>query len=213
MSLKQLYLDTLKCTKCPLHKTRKKVVFGDGPKDANIMMIGEAPGKTEDIMGRTFVGPSGNLIDKLLKKAGLPREDVFFTNTVCCRATKTDTNKFGNIVTLDRPPYKPEIAECWPRLAETIRLVDPLLIVSLGGTAISTLMRKDSSITAIRGTIHTMKIRGVEKDLEYSVLPTLHPAYLLRNPDTSEGGWAQKVLEDFIRAANVNKEAKKWLGN
>lgn len=213
MSLKSLYLEYLNCEKCHLCKKRNKVVFGEGPMSSKIMFVGEGPGQAEDLQGRPFIGKSGKLLDKLMKKVDLPRDEVFFTNAVCCRPTKEEIDKRGRPKTLDRPPTLPEVEACRPRLHETIRLVDPILIVTLGVSATKAVLRKNVTITAIRGTVCSMQIKGKNRDITYSVLPTMHPAYLLRNPDTSEGGWVHKVLEDLSRASSVHKEAKTWLGS
>jgi uracil-DNA glycosylase family 4 len=162
------------CTKCDLHKGRKNAVFGKGPIDAKIMLIGEAPGMEEDIQGVPFVGRAGKKLDGILSEAGIKIDEVFITNVVKCRPP-------GN-----RNPENYEMMKCNPYLLEQIRVIHPEVIVLLGNIALSLVTGSASGITKMRGKI-----------LDYMsipAIPTFHPAYILRNP-----GSEKVVIEDFKR--------------
>lgn len=209
-SLKELYLDYYKCDRCPLHKERGYVVFGEGPKNADVIFVGLAPGETEDIMGKAFIGESGKLLRKMLKNADIEETECFFTNIVACRPWELVEKEWG-VRKEDRKPTSEEIQSCQFRLHEIIRLVDPVIIVALGKVAASSLLRKKAKITAIRGQIGKTVIHGIDRGITYSVMPTLHPAYILRYPDTHPGGWACKMAEDLERVSKIKREAKKWM--
>ena len=183
----------LECTRCPLHETRTKVVFGEGPRSAELMLIGEAPGKEEDQTGSPFVGESGELLNKLLNMAGIPRESIFMTNVVGCRPPR------------NRNPQTAEIKACLPRVYETIYSVDPVVIILMGGVAAKALAGV-TNITANRGMVYTITVPGVERQVPYTALVTLHPAFLLRNPETGPDGWAAKVIEDLRLAGQLVQE-------
>lgn len=164
-----------KCTKCGLHKSRTNAVFGKGPSDARIMLIGEAPGRDEDLQGVPFVGRAGKQLDKILVSAGIDIEEIFITNVVKCRPP-------GN-----RNPEPYEMMKCNPYLLKQIEVIKPEIIVLLGNIALSLVTGKASGITKMRG-----------KKLEYKsvpAIPTFHPAYVIRNPDSEK-----IVIEDFKKA-------------
>lgn len=188
--LKTIAREWMGCQKCPLHEGRNTLVFGDGPQDAKIMIVGEAPGENEDLQGLPFVGQAGEVLNDLLKEAGIRRESVFLTNVVACRPP-------GN-----REPTNQEISACLPRLHDIIYTIDPLIIVAMGNVA-SWALTKKRSITANRGDISVISIPGVTRPVPYPVLLTLHPAFLLRNPDIGKGGWVDLVVEDLKLAAKV----------
>jgi len=144
------------CHRCPLGYTRNRLVFGVGAADAKVMLIGEAPGKNEDLTGEPFVGAAGRFLDELLSHAGLERADVYITNVVKCRPP-------GN-----RNPAPVEIATCAPFLAEQLRLVAPRVVVTLGNFATRSVLSTTEPITALRGTLQS--VSGVD------VLPVFHPA-------------------------------------
>jgi uracil-DNA glycosylase len=169
---------SLGCPRCALAKTRTRVVFGEGNPTADVLVVGEAPGQEEDRSGRPFVGKAGKLLDLLLMTAGFERESVFICNVLKCRPP-------GN-----RNPQPDEVEACSPYLLRQVELVKPRVIVAFGTFAAQTLLGSDVSIGRLRGKLH--QYQGVP------LVPTYHPAALLRNP-----GWARAVWEDLQRARAV----------
>jgi len=170
------------CRRCKLSQKRTHIVFGEGNPDARLMFIGEAPGREEDVQARPFVGEAGMLLTRLIEKMGLKREDVYIANVVKCRPP------------MNRDPEKDEIQQCREFLERQIDIIRPDIIMSLGRIAASTLMGNERlKITAIRGKI--FDYRGIP------LVPTFHPAYLMRNPKDKWLTWndAQKVLERLER--------------
>lgn len=160
------------CTKCDLSLTRRSVVFGEGYERADLVFIGEAPGEEEDLQGRPFVGRAGRLLDRLIARTGLSREDVFICNVLKCRPP-------GN-----RDPQNHQIEACKGYLLEQIDRIEPRVICVLGRHAHNTLFDVDERITKIRGQLRDW--RGT------AVLSTFHPSFLLRN-DSRTG----EALEDM----------------
>jgi len=172
----------LACVKCPhLASSRKTVVFGVGSIDAQLMFVGEAPGADEDEQGEPFVGKAGQLLTKIIQATGLSRADVYIGNILKCRPD-TPGQSAGN-----RKPTADEMTTCIPYLHEQIDLIRPKVIVALGATAVEGLLGKTLGITKLRGTWKTY--RGTP------LMPTYHPAYLLRNQAMSE---KRKVWEDML---------------
>ncbi len=172
----------LACVKCPhLASSRKNVVFGVGSIDAQLMFVGEAPGADEDEQGEPFVGKAGQLLTKIIQATGLQRADVYIGNILKCRPD-TPGQSAGN-----RKPTTDEMATCIPYLHEQIDLIRPKVLVALGATAVEGLLGKTLGITKLRGTWKTY--RGIP------LMPTYHPAYLLRNQAMSE---KRKVWEDML---------------
>lgn len=172
----------MQCVKCPhLAATRKNVVFGVGNIHAELMFIGEAPGADEDEQGEPFVGKAGQLLTKIIEAMGLRRSDVYIGNVLKCRPD-TPGQPAGN-----RKPTAEELKTCLPYLQEQIDLIRPRVLVALGGTAMEGLLGK-SGITKLRGQWHSY--RGIP------LMPTYHPAYLLRNQSLSE---KRKVWEDMLK--------------
>lgn len=170
------------CVKCEhLASSRKNVVFGVGNIDAQLMFVGEAPGADEDAQGEPFVGRAGELLTKIIQAMGLQRSDVYIANILKCRPD-TPGQSAGN-----RKPTPDEMAICVPYLHEQIDLIQPRAIVALGATAIEGLLGKTMGIMKMRGTWKTY--RGTP------LMPTFHPAYLLRNQAMSE---KRKVWEDML---------------
>lgn len=168
------------CTRCPLAKTRNQTVFGEGNPDSDLMLIGEAPGAEEDRTGRPFVGKAGQLLTKILAAIGLERDEVFIANVLKCRPP-------GN-----RNPGPDEVACCFPFLAAQIETVRPRVICTLGAPATRTVLQTERGIGAMRGRTHDYE--GIV------VVPTYHPAYLLRNPADKVKTWhdiqlVQKLLQ------------------
>jgi DNA polymerase len=193
------------CRKCGLCNNRRNMVFGEGNPGADILIVGEGPGAEEDRSGRPFYGESGAVLDRFLDASGLSRtEDIYVTNLVCCRpTTETQHSRTKEMVTENRPPSKEERAVCWPRVRDTIYIVDPLVIVALGKTALSMMTGRAATMSKIRGEMQTMHMMGGKTEVRYPVLPLYHPAFLLRTMDTSDGGpWGQ-TGQDFSVLCHV----------
>lgn len=162
--------EILACTRCPLHAGREQAVPGEGNPHADVLFVGEAPGASEDRAGRPFVGPSGELLDRILSNAmGLQRSDVYIANVAKCRPP-------GN-----RNPEPNEVAACLPYLQQQIDWIRPKVIVCLGRVAAQNLLGVDESVSRLRG-----------RDLAYRDIPvvvTWHPAYLLREPAAKRDTW------------------------
>jgi DNA polymerase len=167
--LSQLREELGECTRCKLHSTRRSIVFGVGADDAPLMFVGEAPGEQEDRRGEPFVGPAGELLDKMIEAMGWRRHDVYIANTLMCRPP-------GN-----RNPQPDELAQCMPFLQAKIASIAPRIIVALGRPAANNLLGTDAPISALRGRFHDR--------MGTKVMPTFHPAYLLREPDRKRDAW------------------------
>ena len=168
----------LGCPRCALAATRRHVVFGEGASDAEVLVVGEAPGADEDASGRPFVGRAGQLLDLLLLASGFRREDVYVCNVLKCRPPQ------------NRNPQPDEVSACSPYLLRQVELVEPRVILAFGAFAAQTLLGTDVSIGRLRGGAH--QYRGVP------LVPTYHPAACLRNP-----GWVRSVWEDLQRARDL----------
>jgi uracil-DNA glycosylase len=173
-TLAQIREDLGQCTRCKLHATRKSIVFGVGAEDAPLMFVGEAPGEQEDLRGEPFVGRAGELLDKMIEAMGWTRQSVYITNILMSRPP-------GN-----RNPQPDEIGACLPFLHAKIQAIAPRVIVALGRPAANTLLGTDAPISALRGKFHDR--HGTK------VMPTFHPAYLLREPDRKRDAWADLKL-------------------
>lgn len=176
-ALKELRERIGDCQRCKLSKNRKNIVFGEGSLKARLMFIGEGPGMEEDIQGRPFVGRAGELLTRMIEKMGLRREDVYIANVVKCRPPN------------NREPEDDEISACMPFLEEQIGIIQPDVIFSLGKVSAHTLLGIKIPISKLRGNFYRYK--GIP------VMPTFHPAYLIRNPNDKWLTWddAQKVLK------------------
>ncbi len=158
------------CTKCPeLSQCRHSVVFGVGSVSAEIMFIGEAPGADEDAQGIPFVGRAGQLLTKIIAAMGYTREEVYITNIIKCRPPE------------NRTPLPEEVANCLPYVLSQIELIQPKVIVALGATALRALLDVQLGITKMRGHWYTFR--------DIPIMPTFHPAYLLRNPAAKREVW------------------------
>jgi len=179
----------LTCRRCALREGARGVVFGEGNPHAAIMFVGEGPGGEEDKLGRPFVGAAGQLLSRILTAAGLAREDVYIANVVKCRPP-------GN-----RQPGREEIAACLPLLERQISLIDPLIIVCLGAVAAQALIRPDFAITKERGRWHELGKR--------LVMPSFHPAALLRDPHKKKAVWEdmQQVVKLYARISGASAES------
>jgi len=180
-----LQAEVMACTRCELHKTRTQAVFGAGNRQADWLIVGEAPGADEDRQGEPFVGRAGQLLTEMLFAAGYPREQVYIANILKCRPP-------GN-----RNPQPHEIASCQDYLWRQIRLVQPKIILAVGAIAANSLLQTDARVGELRGKIHTMP----GQDLP--VVVTYHPAYLLRSPLEKRKVWddlqfARKVYSGVV---------------
>ncbi len=182
-TLDVLYEQIHTCTKCRLAETRTKFVFGVGNPDADILVIGEAPGADEDAQGEPFVGRAGQLLNKILEAIDLKREDVYIANIIKCRPP-------GN-----RRPEADETAHCEPYLYKQIDLIKPKFILALGLTAVETLLKAKFKMGDIRGK--QLSFRGVP------MITTYHPAALLRNPE-----WKRAAWEDIKTLRRLYDESK-----
>ncbi len=169
-SLKEIAARIAECTKCPLHKTRTRAVPGQGSAAPELMFIGEGPGYDEDQQGLAFVGRAGQLLTKIIEAMGFTRDEVFIGNIVKCRPPE------------NRKPLPDEMSACLPYLRAQIEQLNPKLIVALGATAIQGLLQIETvGITKLRG--QWMSYQGID------LMPTFHPAYLLRNPAAKRDVW------------------------
>lgn len=183
----QLYYNSLKeledfigdCDRCKLSKSRKNIVFGEGLPDAGLIFVGEAPGMEEDITGKPFVGPAGRLLTDIIRAMGLTREGVYICNIVKCRPPN------------NRDPEPDEIGICLPFLKAQISLIKPEIICTLGRVSAQSLVDKDFKITRHRGQWH--RFVGIP------LMPTYHPAYLLRYPHAKRQVWEdmQEIMKEL----------------
>ena len=169
------------CQRCRLAQERKHIVFGVGNAAAEILIVGEAPGRDEDLQGEPFVGAAGQLLTKMLKAMGLSRSDVYITNILKCRPPQ------------NRDPERDEVESCEPFLRKQIDAMGPRIIIAMGNFAAKTLLRTTTGITRLRGTFYTY--HGIP------VMPTFHPAYLLRNAEGKRPAWSdlQAVMREMDR--------------
>jgi uracil-DNA glycosylase len=167
------------CTRCKLHKLgRKQIVFGVGNPDADLMFVGEAPGADEDIQGEPFVGRAGQLLTKIIEAIGLKREDVYIANVIKCRPPQ------------NRNPEPDEVDQCQPFLFRQIDRIKPKVIVALGKFAAQSLLKTNEPITRLRGREYKYR--------DAILMPTYHPAYLLRTPSAKREVW-----EDMKRVREI----------
>lgn len=166
------------CTRCPLHESRDKVVFGSGNPDADLMFVGEAPGAEEDRTGLPFVGRSGRLLDQLLAEIGITRAEVFIANVVKCRPPD------------NRDPARAEIEACRSYLERQVQLIEPRLVCTLGNFATKLLSGDPAGITKVHGEAKRAKLGASQ----VMIFPLFHPAAALRSPKYAAG-----LREDFAR--------------
>lgn len=168
------------CTRCRLSEGRRNIVFGEGCEAPQLIFVGEAPGEEEDRLGRPFVGKAGQLLTRIIEAMGMKRQDVYICNILKCRPP-------GN-----RNPLPEEIKLCEPFLLRQIEILQPRIICALGTFAARSLLKTEAPITTLRGNFH--RFRGVK------LMPTYHPAYLLRNPAAKRQVWddVQKIAAELI---------------
>jgi len=178
MNWEELAKDASGCKRCPLHQGRTTVVFGEGNVHSPAMFIGEGPGEHEDLSGRPFVGKAGQLLDKILEAAGIPRDSVYIGNMVKCRPPD------------NRTPQRDEVDACWPYLSRQIALMKPKIIVALGNVPAQFFLKTTQGITKLRGQFYPWK-DGIE------IFAMYHPSYLLRNPSREAGSPKHQTWQDI----------------
>jgi DNA polymerase len=185
-TLEEIWADIGQCTRCPLHEGRTHVVNSEGNRRARLMFVGEAPGADEDIKARPFVGKAGQLLEKIIAAIGLKREDVFIGNVNRCRPPQ------------NRAPLPDEAATCKPFLLREIAAIQPRVIVVLGNTAMKNLLGSKEGITRARGRFQDFM--GIK------VMPTFHPAYLLRDPSKKRETWDDmKRVREYLNSVAAHE--------
>lgn len=176
-TLEEIRAEIGDCKRCRLSEGRTNIVFGVGNPKAKLMFIGEAPGRDEDKQGEPFVGRAGQLLNKIIEAMGMKREEIYIGNIIKCRPPE------------NRPPQPDEVATCIPFLHQQIKFIKPKVIVCLGSTAFQHLLKSEEKISVSRG--QWFDFEGIK------VMPTYHPAFLLRNPDAKKPVWEdmQKVMK------------------
>ncbi|MBN1383594.1 MAG: uracil-DNA glycosylase [Elusimicrobia bacterium] len=190
-SLLELSKTVRNCKKCPLSKSRKNAVFGEGNPRAKLMFVGEGPGFHEDRLGRPFVGRAGQLLDKIIDSMGLKRDDVYIANIVKCHPMidPGDPDKRGN----DRKPSPDEMSACISYLEKQIKLISPKVICALGNVSATVLTGVEAPIGKLRGRFYEYSQSGIR------IMPTYHPAALLRNPNLKRDTWEdiKKIMKEL----------------
>jgi uracil-DNA glycosylase family 4 len=172
--LQQLAETTRHCQQCRLSKSRTQVVFGTGNPEADLVFVGEAPGRDEDEQGEPFVGPAGQLLTRIIEAIGLRREHVYMLNVIKCRPPN------------NRNPLPDELVACRPILQAQLACLQPRVICALGNFAAQALLHTEEKISRLRGRLHRFG--------DMQVMPTYHPAYLLRNPQAKRAVWEDMQL-------------------
>ena len=171
------------CKRCKLYGERHHIVFGEGNPRADLVFVGEAPGRDEDMQGKPFIGRAGQLLTDIIKAMGLERKDVYICNILKCRPPK------------NRNPEPDEIATCEPFLIKQLEAIQPSVICAMGKFAAQTRLKTETAISLLRGRFHSY--HGIK------LMPTYHPAYLLRNPGAKKQVWqdVQMIMEDLQQEA------------
>ncbi|MBI4846448.1 MAG: uracil-DNA glycosylase [Candidatus Omnitrophica bacterium] len=178
--VRQLFEQALACKQCCLYKTRTNLVFGDGNLNAELVFVGEAPGRDEDLAGKPFVGAAGELLAKIIAAMGMSREKVYITNVLRCRPPN------------NRNPLPDEVACCQGYLLKLLEIIKPKAICTLGKFASGTLLNDSRPISSLRGKFYDYA--GAK------LMPTFHPAYLLRNPEDKKIVWADiKKIMSYLK--------------
>lgn len=180
-ALEELQNKALLCEECALFASRRNLVFGKGDPDASLVFVGEAPGMEEDIRGEPFVGRAGTLLTKIIGAMGLKREEVYIANCLKCRPPQ------------NRNPLPSEVIACREFLLKQIEIIGPKVVCCLGKFSAQTLLMSEEPISRLRGKFYDFK--GVK------LMPTFHPAYLLRNPEEKKPVWEDmKKIRDYIKS-------------
>ncbi len=174
------------CRRCGLHTSRTQIVFGTGNPHAELVFVGEAPGREEDLQGQPFVGQAGQLLTRIIEALGWKRPEVYITNVVKCRPPE------------NRNPVPEEITACEPFLIQQLQAIRPRLICALGTFAAQTLLKTEAKISALRGKFHTYQ--GIP------LMPTYHPAFLLRNPLKKREVWEdmKKLKQEYEKLKEIS---------
>jgi uracil-DNA glycosylase family 4 len=173
-SMDEIRVDLGECIRCSLHSHRTHIVFGEGNPSARVVLVGEGPGREEDRLGRPFVGPAGKLLDRIIASMGWRRQDVYICNVIKCRPPR------------NRDPLPDEIEACGPFLRRQLQAIRPQAILALGSFAAQFLLSSQQTISRLRN--HVYQFEGIP------VVPTYHPAYLLRNPLQKRQAWKDVQL-------------------
>lgn len=185
--LKEVAIQAAECTRCEPGQSRSKIVPGEGNPNTRLVFVGEAPGADEDVQGRPFVGRSGKLLEKIINAMGFMRQDIYICNILKCRPPK------------NRPPKREEIEMCLPFLQQQLEIIRPEIIVALGASAAHTLLKNQKPIGELRGRFHDYYTSEGAEPIK--LMPTYHPAYLLRNysVDNRRRVWddMQKVVTEL----------------
>jgi len=179
LTLEDVRADLGECTRCKLHPGRHHIVFGEGNPHADLVFVGEAPGGDEDRQGRPFVGRAGQLLTDIIKAMGMRRDQVYICNILKCRPPQ------------NRNPEPDEIAACEPFLVKQLQVLQPRVICAMGKFAAQTLLKTETAISVLRGRFHFY--HGI------LLMPTYHPAYLLRNPGAKKQVWedVQMIMKEL----------------
>jgi DNA polymerase len=184
-TLKEVRVELGDCKRCKLHRTRRTLVFGEGKEKAVLMFVGEGPGYDEDVQGRPFVGKAGQLLTKIIESIQLRREEVYIANILKCRPPQ------------NRNPEPDEISACRPFLLRQIEAIRPKIICALGTFAAQSLLQTGEKITSLRG--RHFDLDGIR------VIPTYHPAFLLRNPERKKEVWEDmKQIAAWLKELGVS---------
>ena len=175
-SLTDIEDEVRECQLCPLHRSRRKPVFGSGNSKATWLLVGEAPGAEEDRQGLPFVGRAGQLLTAMLRAVGMKRQEIYIANVLKCRPPQ------------NRDPFGAEVQQCELYLHRQIALIQPRLIIAMGRFAAQSLLRSSESIGRLRGIVHQYRDTGIP------LLVTYHPAYLLRQPSDKYKAWSDLKL-------------------
>jgi uracil-DNA glycosylase family 4 len=173
-SMDEIRVDLGECIRCGLHSHRTHIVFGEGHPSARVVLVGEGPGREEDRMGRPFVGPAGKLLDRIIASMGWRRQEVYICNVIKCRPPR------------NRDPLPDEIEACGPFLRRQLQAIRPQAILALGSFAAQFLLSSQQPISRLRNQVY--RFEGIP------VVPTYHPAYLLRNPLQKRQAWKDVQL-------------------
>lgn len=184
MELEEIAERVRSCTRCGLAQGRTNAVPGEGDSNADLVFIGEGPGREEDKQGRPFVGRAGQKLDEIMDSVSLSRDEVFITNVVKCRPPE------------NRNPRAAEISTCFPYLEAQIAAINPELIVTLGNSSTKFLLDTEEGITSIRGQLYDWR-GGIQ------IFPMFHPSYLLRNPSKEKGSPKHKTWKDIQKVQEI----------
>jgi len=195
--IEELKAEAAECRRCELCETRTNVVFGEGNPVTPLVLIGEGPGANEDATGRPFVGRAGQLLDQALRENGITRKHVYICNILKCRASITENGSVRN-----RPPRLSEVNACLPWLQQQLEIIQPLVILCLGGPAANVIIHKDFKMT---------KERGLWFATPYAryAMAALHPAYILRQDGETFQSARASLVADIVAARQKVIEAKK----